>query len=220
MTRIFTLLIVIFGSCFFFAGSASAHPYEGYTPNGVEMSSVYGVPLDLAGSGDIQFNYDFPQWDGLSAAEHYMLAGAHGATGQNGLSPWWQEVMFAAISYEGFTGQWPTAITPEVIDTIEDGHGPSLLREELKSPISGNYPRLDVTGFSAGDMYMRRLTNGEAATLVSQGANIISPAAKQADIEAGAMPLGNPIYVRIYGQSQVIAARYLQFGGMNGGGSN
>jgi hypothetical protein len=195
--------------------SFATHPSANLIPRDPEKSIIFaGSSPELAGVGEIRFDFDFPTASELSSNERYVLAGAMNANNTSGLEPWWQAVMFVAMAYEGNTGQWPLAITDELVENISGGddRAESRWRQELKSPITGQYPRLDASNFSAGDLYMRRMTRQEVSTLVSQGAYLLSEDYEDQVEQNGGESVGLPIYVRIYGETRVLCARFLQFG--------
>jgi hypothetical protein len=180
-----------------------AHPADNWTPNPLTMSMIYGTPLSIPDSGELKFDFDFTPADQLTAKDQYMLAGARRPDGNN-VNAWSNEVMYAAISYYGQTGEWPAAITDEVIDAYTAGEPATDLRERLKSPLTARYPRLDAIDYSPGDMYLQPISSSQDAYLSSHD-SLYRKLSGESDLT------GNKFYLRLYGSTGVLAARYIIF---------
>ena len=98
----------------------------------------------------------------------------------------------------------------KTLDAEPDCISPERL-ERMKSPISGQYPRLDAREFSPGDFYIRPLTEDEKRHFASLSTefeelwyegllrNPVSGEVRAVDL------IGNTVlYVRVYGEYNVI----------------
>ena len=184
----------------------NAHPSDNLQPGDLEWATIWGPALDLAAIGEIKFDFSFPPADTLTHQELYMLAGTKGE--EAGFRPWWEELMFAAAAYQGQTGNWPSLIDEDVVSVLRAAGWTEDSIERLKSPITNQFPRLDAADFLAGNVYLRPMTQAETDYIASQPGYLQQVKKKE---QEGKMRLdGPPVYVRIYGEKQVIAARFIQ----------
>jgi hypothetical protein len=154
------------------AAIAAEHPSEAFTAAAVRQgydTGSYGYPVEWS-IQDIVF-LRHPAATSLSAAERYMLFGTEaGETGEQviGLSPWWDTVYTLVAAYDSKHGQIPTELSLEVIRSIpglENTTADSKIVALARSPITGKLPKLNASEFSAGDVFIKRLTDAEIQEL-------------------------------------------------------
>jgi hypothetical protein len=151
------------------AGFASAHPADSYDPNNLHPS--YGADWGYGlfsewGINDITFTQPYPDPSSLTPAERYIVAGATSTATDRPLSkrlhPWWRDVCAVAMNYYQ-EGRLPAQLNEQMVRaTAADPDGVSQAWVDLhRSPLTGEFPRLDAREFSPGDVYMRILTEDE-----------------------------------------------------------
>lgn len=143
--------------------------------------------------GDIVF-YPNPAPDSLSDAERFMLFGGHKSDGSR-VEPWWNKVYSLAASYDKKFGQLPEELNLETCNAVY--YEPVTEQENIfnRSPVTGNYPRLRAQEFSAGDLFIKRLSSEEMAHLLG---------------DPSSWPPGTTdraYYVRVYGDEGVILSQ-------------
>lgn len=198
--------------------SALAHPAEGYTPN--ELHPGYGT--DQIGEraawsfDDIVFTQPYPDPQTLTDIEKYMIEGTKDSwTPGAGLGPWWQNVMNVVVSYDKKHNAIPDALTEEVARDVS--WQPSTVDDSAMAmyanPITDQVARLKSKEFSPGDMYIRRLTDGDLARLAEKDslmedalAGVVRhPVTKDVTQR---IRLTSPVYYfRLYGRQGVILSR-------------
>jgi len=186
---------------------AQAHPCELYDPfpfrcpyGRVGYNSLAGYSF-----GDVTFVDQYPDPATLTDIEAYMVNGCMQDETQAALDSWWRIVMRYVEPYYEQYGVIPTQLTPEVMgDTNPDDF------EKVVSPITGDYPRLDCTAFSPGNMYVKVLTEAEMQQIAAVSKTAYAfwyegQAQYPPDFKTHSVRLNGPVYyVRIYGYNDVI----------------
>lgn len=214
--NIFLHLIVFM--IMFCAGSALAHPVAQYVPN--EADPAYGTDgfgADPAWSyGDLTFTRPYPDAASLTPGERYILFGATSANGLPGirrnLSPWYVDLWQLVSAIHARDGYIPAQLDEALVRSVaRDPDGVSANWVELhKSPLTGNFPRLDASSFSPGDVYIRALTESEMQHFASR-VNTYNREwymDQVRDPRSGEWVPGHLVgvvyYIRVYGESGVL----------------
>lgn len=197
---------------------ALAHPAEGYTPN--DLHPGYGT--DQVGEraawsfDDIVFTQPYPDRRTLSDIEKYMLEGTKDSwTPGVGLGAWWQNVMNVVVSYDKKHNAIPDALTEEVVRDVSwkpsdvDANAMAI----YANPITDQVAKLKSADFSPGDMYIRRLSDGDLARLAEKDslledalAGVVRHPVTKDVMQR--ITLTSPVYYfRLYGRSGVILSR-------------
>ena len=195
---------------------AQAHPCEQYDP--FPFRCPYGQTGDsiLANYnfGDITFVDQYPDPATLTDIEAYMVNGCMQDETHGALESWWRIVMRYVRPYYNQYGVIPAQLTPDEIGDAYYGFGlaevpPSHL-EQIVSPITGDYPRLDCATFSPGNMYIKVLNESEMQQVAAvsefyQSFWYDGLAKLPPDHEMHNVKLTSPVfYIRIYGYNDVI----------------
>jgi len=198
---------------------AFAHPSDGYPTQ--DLHSCYGT--DSYGLGpeydvnDLYFVKPLPDPDTLSNAEKYILAGLTQDGPGNMRRPYYTEICEAVFGYYLKTGEILPAVSAEMHAELICG-GPDKLTAEMlepmKSPITGEFPRLDATAFSPGDFYIRPLSKEEVAYIASKSDSLKAlwfDGVLEDPIDGNDQQvrlIGDTIlYVRVYGENEVILTK-------------
>lgn len=208
------LIAHLFASVGVFTPALAAHPSYGYEPN--SLRQTYGLPgHGLPASwtiNDLVFLEDYPAAASLTSPEIYMITGSQGSSFGRDLEPWYIVVQRHATNYYTKYGTMPDQLTPEVLAEIYDTDVSSLdpeLLDEIKSPLTGQFPRLNATQQSPGDLYIRPLTSDEMMFIgnQSQWNYDIWINHQSRDVETGEVEyidLLGVFYTRVYGLNDVI----------------
>jgi hypothetical protein len=135
-------------------------------PPKLRLAAVY-VPdgTDPAISrGDITFTGNKPPVAELCAEEIYIVAGAKVSDFPDGrsLDPWADQTMRMIMAYERTHSTLPRVLDEAAIRSIP--HYKFWSDEELsvyRNPFTGQWPQLDATEASPGDMYVKVLSEAE-----------------------------------------------------------
>jgi hypothetical protein len=197
------------------SSQAYAHPADGYTPK--ELPDKYGEDGWYTSDYDINEIYficPFPDPNSLSDREKYMIAGvADGPAGTH--MAWYMNIYSAVSSYYKKTGSIPSYFSAEMLmETASCGAGTEEITEDVlsvfRSPITGEYPKLNATSFSPGDLYIRPLTEAEKQFFASKDlffkhiwldGTLYCPETNRIE---RVQILDEPFYIRIYGETEVI----------------
>jgi hypothetical protein len=198
--------------------SAASHPSSGYPAH--DLGGAYGgLPASLS-TGDYLFLEEADRQDRsqLSQSELYMLVGTSRSAGRGGLSPWYMSVYFAASAYHQSFGQLPSTLGLAELQKLY----PSAPVEKLdvyRNPLTGQWPRLNASAHSPGDMYLKVLSQSDMAWFGERHSGLSAIWFQNShpnpdDIRAGMTPdtarklglglAGPPIYMRLYGSSGVL----------------
>jgi len=93
-----------------------------------------------------------------------MIMGSQSGPNGVALQPWKMLVYNEALRYYLKFGYVPEQLTPEVVAAGRDvtvGELDYELLDELRSPLTNDYPILNSSSFSAGNVYLRLLTDEE-----------------------------------------------------------
>jgi hypothetical protein len=202
----------------FQASLSFADPVSGYEPNGLPEgygSLSYGMSSDY-NSGDLVFIQPYPDPSTLTAEEKYMIAGAHNAE-RRVMRPWYQEICQMASAYYQNTGVFPSVIDAEVIREVAGDPG-SITEESLdlfRSPITGEFSRLDSKQFSPGDLYLHPLSESEKLYIASRDESYRLKWYENQyfDTCGNLVPikmLDQPIYYRVYGHNGIVLTGIFQ----------
>jgi hypothetical protein len=177
-------------------------------------------PRPDEGIGDLTFIGldDKPAWQDLSPMEQYMLGGVDGRpTAGKVMPPWHMEVYAVAARYWAEYGNLPDVLDDAAIRRVpgfEQAQG--IQMDELRNPLTGEWPRLNAQSPSPGDLYLRPLTDDEmsyfAIKCPSYRHHWFESKAFDKDKYDSGLPNGQcwtrdvelstrPFYVRVYGNS-------------------
>lgn len=195
-----------------------AHPSDGLTAN-EPRAYLGGFPSSLSW-GTFQFidASNKPPLNSLSKTERYMLAGATG-NGKD-LAAWYLSVFLAANRYYVQFGSIPDVLTDSEIRRITEMEEASDQQlDELRNPITGQWPKLKATSPSPGDLYMQPLTIDEMhhfADLVPQWQKewfegrtfdtqrLLDTQDPDSSYTQQCTLFGAPFYIRLYGTNGVL----------------
>jgi hypothetical protein len=191
---------------------AGSYPGDGFPPNELPAgygSDSYGLGPDMNSFG-LEFFSPYPAPDSLTDQEKYIIAGASGSSMGHPLGSW-QRDLFMLVSRIYFnTGEVPAVLTEDLIDSTISGEVEQGLIDRFRSPLTGEFPRLDADFFSPGDVYMRLLTPQEveyAASLWEGAYDVLVRGVKvnpQTGNEVPVYILGGVWYMRVYGYNDVL----------------
>ncbi len=201
-------------ACFVIPAIAHAHPADGYPPVNPPPVDAHVVTSPLTGTyGDLTFGSCQMTVGELSPAELYILHGARGSSyGTGGVLPeWYHDIFMIANAIRSQTGSLPLELSVAAISETT-GSSPNVARlEHFKSPITGQFPRLDAIDFAPGQVYMRELTDSEMHQFASLApeyqqiwfdGEVVDPETCQV---IKRVKLISPVYyIRVYGQHGVL----------------
>jgi hypothetical protein len=153
-----------------YAGQALAapHPASGREVNELPAgygTADYGRPAAWS-ADDLTFGGPYPRAVELTASERYMLAGTqptHASAG-DGLPAWIDAAAGFCLDYYNYFGVLPAQLDAEALAALRQVQGlaPDPLDRALTlNPLTGAVPSLAADEFSAGDLFVRPLTNVE-----------------------------------------------------------
>jgi hypothetical protein len=162
--------------------------------------------------GDITFTRSFPDPSTLSSEELYILSGSTGSALGHPLKPWRKDVSRLVQALHVNLGYIPDQLTEELVRSVvcESSQVDDLWVEQFKSPLTGEFPRLDASEFSPGDLYIRALSEQEKQHIASfidiyysfwYDSAWFNP---EEDMWEKAELSGDVYYVRIYGWNDVL----------------
>lgn len=164
------LLVIIIGAISYgllvLNGVAYAgHPAAGHPPRSLEhvYSVDGGMPVEWS-FGNVRVTGSRVPVADLTDEERYMIAGVKTCRYSDtaGLEPW--KITLFSITNKFFktNGYIPEQLTPDLIRTIPGYEEITEDRLDLyRSPITGDWPRLDCAEFSPGNAYITVLTPAE-----------------------------------------------------------
>jgi hypothetical protein len=205
--------VVIFSVC---SGLAAAHPSDGFDAN--PLPHVYatngtGFTSNWC-TGDLYFPAQFPTSESMSPAEKYIVSGSEGSAYGYGLRPWKSLIYNAVAAIYSQTGDIPEILDETALVSMSNGVlAPGDMRlDEFRSPVTGEFPRLDAKEFSAGDVYIRPLTLFEMDKYAAldpfyrelwYNDRVWNHNTQQYEQES---LLGQVFYMRIYGDEDLLVA--------------
>lgn len=196
-------------------GLAGSYPGYGYQPN--ELPDGYGT--DLWGLGPdmnyqgLEFYSPYPRPDSLTDEEKFAVAGAKDSALGHSLRPWYWDVFDIVNTIYYNTGEVPAELTSEMIKTVFIGcDTDEMLIDRYRSPLTGEFPQLDVEYFSPGDVYMRLLTPDEIDYMTSTSEDHYDVLVRGmlenpgTGCEEPVFVHGGVWYMRVYGYNEVLHA--------------
>ncbi len=201
------------------AGGEIKHPASGHEPKPMPVnygSAGCGLGPEM-NFGDITFHSPYPDPATLTDAEKYMVAGCVDSDYGGGMMPWYMDVFMMVDAIRARSGEIPERLSHELIDmcTISRDGLDQSGSARFRSPITGEFPRLDAAEFEAGQVYIRLLTDEEQAHFASifkeydqnwnQGVQEFYQTGELLPIEIAA----GIYYMRVYGEHGVIFAGIL-----------
>lgn len=193
---------------------AADHPAWGYPPNELPKgygTAGWGLPDEMS-YGDITFSAPYPDPSTLSDSEKYIISGTQSSEKGGGLAPWRRAIFNAVNGIYVNTGNVPPELTPGLLSAVMDVNEATASGsiDQFRSPITGEFPRLDASYFSPGQVYIHLLTEGEkqyfAGTYQVYQDNWFDGISRN-PATGEMMPIeitGGVFYIRIYGESDVI----------------
>jgi len=215
MKSIFFLSVIISIIIFISQVAFADHPALGQpTGNLKTFYSQEGLPPEWS-LGDIVFSPANmkPAPEELTEIEKYIVAGTT-STAYNaavGHKPWRTELLIMTDHFNGELGYIPEVLSGDAIRMIP-GYG-DMTDEDLalyRSPITGEWPKLNAYSDSPGDVYIRPLTMGEKAHFAELNPTwnrrwferILADPIRGCDRDIDYI---TPVYyVRIYGEEKVL----------------
>ncbi len=169
---IFVLMLLAICS----ATDTAAHPYIQYGVKDVRAgydTGSYGYPPAWS-FGSVKY-HPHPTASSLSTAERYMLFGTRESSHRGALTPWWSQIFDLVSAYDQQHNQIPEVLGLSELKSIrglEDIEEQDKTALVVRSPITGEYPRLRETSFSKGNLLIRRLTKPEIEGLSVHDQNL------------------------------------------------
>lgn len=150
---------------------AWAHPFDGYEPKPAPANygaDGYGLAPECS-IGDITFTRPYPDPSTLSNEELYILSGSTDSALGHPLRPWRKEVRRLVQALHVNLGYVPGQLTKELVESVvcENSQVDDLWVEQFKSPLTGEFPKLNASEFSPGDLYIRALSEQEKQHIAS-----------------------------------------------------
>ena len=223
MIRNSTIAIVLTAAVLLIAAPVLAekmkHPSEGFDPKPMPInygSAGYGLGPEM-NFGDITFHSPYPDPDTLTDAEKYMVAGCVDSDYGGGMTPWYMDVFMMVDAIRGRSGIIPDEFNHQMLQAcaIRPDYFDKDSSARFRSPITGEFPRLDAAEFEAGQVYIRLLTEEEQAHFASifkeydqnwnQGVQEFYQTGELLPIEIAT----GIYYMRVYGEHDVIFAGIL-----------
>jgi hypothetical protein len=199
----------------------AAHPAQGYEPRDISHSYAKGYYCGLD-VNDLTFvePEDQTPISNLSNIERYMVGGVQDSSLGGSLGPWYVSVYWAAISYYKKYGTLPDTLSLDILKQIPATQNlkPDML-EIYRNPITGEWPKLNSTVFSPGNLYMRPLTTPEMQYFafydtscrkiwfdnVTLDVECIKKGCPPQDCDTVPVKLDTPpFYLRVYGKSSIL----------------
>lgn len=201
---------------------AAEHPAGGRPVNDVSLeygTADYGLPAAWS-DGDLTFGGPYPRAVELSAPERYMLAGTQptGAGAADALPAWIEAAGEFCLDYYNYFGVLPAQLDAEAVSALRQVQGlkPSAQDQTLMlNPLTGATPRLAADEFSAGDLYVRPLTNIELRSFAERRPELYDNwlRGRQTDPATGRTGrvelLSAVLYVRAWGSQGVLFEQFV-----------
>lgn len=198
--------------------AAASHPAEGMPVN--DISSQYSPNWGMKpewGIDDLTFTQPKPEWNDLTQMEQYILAGVSrsGLPSGEPLDPWTTDIFRVVRAYYEEYGQIPQVLNDEIIRSTPGYKNISESRLAVyRNPLTGDWPLLNASTPSPGDVYIRSLTHNEMghfAVLVPyyqhlwfDGLSLNS----EGDYSVSSQLASDVYYIRVYGWSGPIVETF------------
>lgn len=201
-------------ACAVATAALAEHPSDAYETKPLPESygtDHYGCSPDES-FDDIQFTRPLPDPASLDHAERYMLAGLNRYQGDYGRASWFDDIMRYVTAYYDQHQSVPPVLTEEVLRSVcaNADECTSADFDWYRSPIHGDWPRLDAREFSPGDLYVKVLSDSEIDRRCVNDKNLEAlvkrgEATNPVTGESYSVHLWSPVmYVRMYGRNGVI----------------
>lgn len=119
------------------------------------------------------------------------------------MAPWWLAIYNICTEYERIVGTLPDLMDEEALRRIPRLQDATLLHlSEFRNPITGEWPRVNASYFSPGDVYIRKLTAAD-----KRHYEALNPAYKLYWSLRG--PDTVVYYLRIYGEREVVLSNFV-----------
>lgn len=208
-------MFLVLAACCILSATAVAdagHPSQGFERLDVPDSMLRGELPPEAWTDQLSFRPCAKPKAELTAAERYILFGSRPLhSGNSNPEPWRLKILFLAMTVKGTTGELPSAVTREMIDlTAADGQPvPDEYANWYRSPVTGEWPRLDSFEFTPGGVYLRMLTADEVRHLaqwdtVLTGLITTRKMALASGETGEGILLGDVYYYRFYGETGLL----------------
>jgi len=149
---------------------AAAHPLDGKEVS--PLPERYGqegylYPAEWS-SGELAFTRVWPDRGSLTDAERYVIAGTEPGADGLSMAPWYMQVFQMVLCYYSHRGELPAALSEDVLREVLNGREvPQEMAELSRSPITGEFPRLDAKDFARGQIWAHVLTPQEVQHIAS-----------------------------------------------------
>lgn len=193
-----------------------AHPVDGLKLNPLDPAyeETYGSRGAEISLGEIRFPASFPARETLTDAEKFIIAGLDPV--ETGLPHHnYINMLFRILdAYYARHQEVPAVLSEQIIrDALSSTGGKPVdqaVFDFLKSPITGEYPRLDCASFQRGQLYVERLTFPQVLH-VSKDNLMLTNLYFHKKVYNGSewVPgqiAGQVFYIRAYGESETILA--------------
>jgi len=202
-------------------GKDGVHPALGYDPK--PLPSNYGTEYYGLGPeydyGDITFHSPYPDVSTLSDAEKYMIAGCVDSELGGPLGPWYRDIfmMVNSIAFETDYSVIPDKLEYPMIRarTVKPAEFTQDDADRFRSPITGEFPRLDAVEFAPGQVYIRLLTEEEKEHFASKVKHYHEHWYEGVDefkLTGEVLPIKlttEVFYMRVYGENGVLSSRIM-----------
>jgi hypothetical protein len=166
-------------------------------------------------AGDVIFPSSFPAESSLTWGERFLICSLEAPCPDLGFHNYSHSLFAILQNYYSKHKSVPPALTEEVIREVYSS-SPTEYTDKLikfmKSPITGELPRLDAQEFAAGQLYVKRLAFPEILRISKYNHTLDQVYMKRRllDVRSGdEVPgevTGEVFYIRMYGHSGIISA--------------
>ena len=191
------------------AFAAVEHPFQDFTPQPVsdDFLGDAGRP-DAAWRDGMTFRSCEKRAAELTPAEHYILRGLQPYHGHAGHPEAWKtKVLMFAMAYKGQRGELPQSLDTDALRVV-GGDGMVNKGGWFRSPITGQFPRLDTKEFTPGGVYLRALTPEEVQVQAQWDAQLAGLVTMRKVVDGGqkedAVLLQPVIYYRFHGETGLL----------------
>lgn len=213
------LIIVMLMATSLVYADQNKHPSEGFAAKPMPVNygeENYGLGPDMNYT-DLTFHSPYPKPDTMTDAEKYMVAGCVDSDYGGGLMPWYWDVLMMAEAIRGRSGLIPDELSFQMLQAcaVRPNDFDQNDAARFRSPITGEFPKLNAVEFEPGQVYLRLLTEEEKGFFASrikefdqnwnEGVQEFYPTGEMLPIEITT----GIYYMRIYGEHDVILSTIL-----------